>query len=107
MEKLNFKFIQEDEMTEEQKKAYDYANRCFEKNIFTIGEIFDLNKIVKNSPVIAEEEFISNYGQKFRVVCKQYGYILLDPYENKPNREQIMDAIDCAEYIWKQIAQIN
>ena len=41
MEKLNFKFIREDEMTEEQKKAYDYANKCFEKNIFTIGEIYD------------------------------------------------------------------
>lgn len=74
---------------------------------YKIKSSFDLNKIVKNSPVLAEEEFISNYGQKFRVVCKQSGYTLLDPYKNKPNREQIMDAMDCAEYIWKQIAQIN
>ena len=39
MKNLNLSIIPEEQMTEEQKRAYEFAARCFERGTFTIVEI--------------------------------------------------------------------
>lgn len=39
MNKLNLSIIPEEQMTEEQKRAYKFAARCFEKGTFTLLEV--------------------------------------------------------------------